>query len=97
MARQLTAKLIYPDPMKPAGLAYELPGDATVTIEIFDESGEAVHAAARQAAMKKGSQFLAFGTLGLTEGDYTVRIVASVEGHEYRMTKKISMKSRSEF
>ncbi|MBI5215640.1 MAG: hypothetical protein HY960_07790 [Ignavibacteriae bacterium] len=92
MQSELKGKLIYPDPMKPAGLEFELPEDATVTIELFNESGASVQTVFNQAPMKAGKQLLQFNKFGLKDGEYLLRVIATINGNENRMTKKIYIK-----
>ncbi len=89
MENEIKAKLMYPDPTKPAGLEFELPEDATVTIEIFNESGNSVQKVFSQTPMKAGIQLLEFNKLGLKDGEYLIRILTVMGSKEYRMTKKI--------
>ena len=95
MENDIKAKLMYPDPTKPAGLEFELPEDATVTIELFNESGKSVQTVFSQTPMKAGKQLLEFNKLGLNEGEYTLRISAVIRGEENRMTKKIYIEQPS--
>lgn len=92
MSQEIATKLVYPDPMKPAGLTYILPAEALVTIEIFDESGRSLRVVCRRKSMKAGSHILVFNTMGLSEGEYTVRIIASIGQEEHRATKNIQIK-----
>ena len=102
MEYELQAKLMYPNPMKPAGIEFQLPEAAIVTVEIFNGFGASVEKVFNQTPMKAGKQLLEFNKFGLKDGEYTLRIVALVSqrdgfshGEEYRMTKKIYIEGNS--
>ncbi|MBI3194097.1 MAG: T9SS type A sorting domain-containing protein [Ignavibacteriae bacterium] len=89
MKKEMKVRLIYPNPMKPSGFEIELPEDAEVTIECFDENGNQHQTVCDKKPMRAGKQIVEFSRFGLSEGEYTFRIQAQWAEHEYRITKKV--------
>jgi len=87
--KKFQTRLSYPDPFKPVGIEFELPEDATVTIQIFDNNGTAKLSLLEQTNMKTGVHMLECKIQDFDDGKHFYRINAISEKHEYNETRRI--------
>ncbi|MBI5021689.1 MAG: hypothetical protein HZB59_09645 [Ignavibacteriales bacterium] len=89
MQKELVVQIVYPNPVKPEGLGFDLPVDAYVTIEVFNENGTRVKLLFEKKSMEAGKHMIKFNKLDLSAGDYTFRITATIGGENYNVTKQL--------
>ena len=75
---EFSSRLFYPNPFKPAGIEFELPEDALVSLVIFDDFGNVVKTLMNNQPFKTGTHQLSIDLLDLGEGKYFYRLSAQV-------------------
>ncbi|MBI3194037.1 MAG: T9SS type A sorting domain-containing protein [Ignavibacteriae bacterium] len=89
MQNEITLRPYYPNPFKPAGIEFELPEQAEITLEVFDKNGKPHKTIYEKETMINGTHKLDLNSFHLDEGEYTLRLSANIFGKEFRTAKNI--------
>lgn len=89
MEKELSSKIIYPDPFKPCGIEFELPENARVTLKIFDFSGEEVATLIDDREFRAGIHRVELNSTECMSGAYFYRLSAQSNGKDFTDTKKL--------
>ncbi len=57
---EVSSRLKYPNPFNPSGLEFELPGEARVTLQIYDEEGRELTVLLEDALLAAGKHTIEF-------------------------------------
>lgn len=75
---QITTRLIYPDPFKPAGIEFDLPESALVTAQVVDRDGKILWTICEQQHLSAGTHTaLATPASGRVQEVY-IRLLVSI-------------------
>ncbi|HUN65064.1 MAG TPA: hypothetical protein VMW43_03115 [Bacteroidota bacterium] len=95
----LSSRLTYPNPFNPSGIDFDLPGDARVTLQIFDHAGLEIATLRKDHPYPGGTHHVEFNPVGgeprwVPPGGheqkvYFYRLSAEIGEARYTDTKKI--------
>lgn len=74
--REFSSRVFYPNPFIPAGIEFELPEDAQVSLVIFDDSGNEVKTLMEKQRFAAGSHQLSVDLPDAGGGKYFYRLSA---------------------
>lgn len=77
----LFSRILYPALFEPSGIAFDLPGEAVVTLTIHDASGEIVAEPLKCRRLEQGAHEILFPSPGNRTGGLFYKIIA-VMGEE---------------
>ena len=77
---EFSSRLFYPNPFKPAGIEFELPEEALVSLAIFDDSGNELKTLLVRKPYRAGRHQLTFDFVEVGEGKYFYRLSAEYGG-----------------
>ena len=75
-AREFSSRVFYPNPFIPAGIEFELPEDADVSLVIFDDSGNEVKKLMERQRFLAGTHQLSVDLPDAGGGKYFYRLSA---------------------
>ncbi len=74
------SRVFYTYPHDPAGIEFDLPDDAVVSLVILDETGNEIKTVINQQPYKAGTHQCAFLPAGVSEGKFFYRLSADIDG-----------------
>ena len=78
--REFSSRVFYPNPFIPAGIEFELPEDADVSLVIFDDSGNEVKKLMEKQRFTAGTHQLSVDLPDAGGGKYFYRLSAAYGG-----------------
>ena len=89
MQKELSSKLIYPNPFLPSGIEFELLESAMVTVRILDESGNEMATLVENKHCKAGKQVVPFDHSKYDSGSHAYQVIADMAGNKLVDTKRM--------
>ncbi|MAT39527.1 MAG: hypothetical protein CL946_07970 [Ectothiorhodospiraceae bacterium] len=90
MKQGFFAKLVYPDPFKPAGVEFELPESADVTITVTDASGQVLAILLDGVRLEKGIHSVAAPPKSPAGEPAYIKLTAITKNDRIEIAKKLT-------
>lgn len=84
------SRLVYPDLFKPVGIEFDLPEDATITLEVLNDSGDPILTVVDRQLYTRGKHIVQLGKIDQPHRVAFYRIVGTGVRESFKEVKKLS-------
>ena len=90
MKPEIKTKLLYPDPFQPAGVEFELPEAAVVTVTLVGSNGTILRTLTDSAQLSAGTHVVEFESHSAQRDACYLHLEVSIHGEVLQFTRPLS-------